>query len=675
MPQVTTYGNAEIQGQMAPSVRLRAGAAMPQNGQELQQLGSALQGAGRVVQEVTANINEAGAKDGDGEFLVKTNSMLHGQAANPDTGTPALPGYLDSVGQDALSGQPTVIQKMRDVQKQISDKLPNDNQKEMFNKQAEQRIAAATALVNDHAARQMSVYQESSSKLRLQSSVDSASISYRPGVDHPTGETMVPTDNAPAAGDTTPQAMPQGSNRVSTPTDASNLGDGGANANPQAPRIMQMGTLPATGNNDIGVAGAIASSIVTPVKDQPSAYQQSVKTAYNEANHLADLKGLTGSDSDGAQARQEFIKETVAPLYVNTFSNLIANGNINGARNYLDTVKGELDTKTVDALQNHLTVGQAQDDSVTVQRALLNSGMPFPDMYKALGDAFDKREQNATIGGVKVDGSIYEHVSGAIKAAEQKQRTDAEAGDAANIGQAQDYLINHPGSSVTGLPPKLYIALEARGHLSALDAFAHREDVTKPAVWFNVQTHLGDGSDKDIVKMSDADWYNMRSNMSASDFKMWTKERDDVKNGVVAPKNDPGSISMGFFNSALNQRLETLGIIPKDMVSDADRSRLGGLQQMATQWVLNDQSSQGKRFNQAEVAKSLDGLFANNVQFRTSFFGIPTGSSSKPLVNMRFGDIPKDERKAITQSLSNRGIANPTDQQVLNEYWSFHGRH
>lgn len=405
-----------------------------------------------------------------------------------------------------------------------------------------------------------------------------------------------------------------------------------------------------------------------------SAYQQGLRTVASETRSLyADLP------QDVQDAK---VKEALAGTYVNTLAYILGGkkgqgadpGSLASAKQYFDQVRDALSPEQIDKIQPVLDASNKQDQIVTVQRALQAQPGSISDKRKALGDAFDS---GGTIGGVKVNGEIYEHATSALDRMEAKQRSDEDRYTASAVGQAQDFLIRNPGAAVTDLPRNLYVALEQKGHLAALDAFANREATVKtnPAAWFNVQTHFGDGSALDIGKMSDTDWMQMRGVLNDHDWKSWSAQRDALKDGTLPAGKDPGNLHTAGFNAALNNRIISLGINPAAAKSEEDKERIGAIQQYATQWVIADQQAAGKRFNQDETQKSLDRLFATNVQFRNSFLGFSTGTTSQRMMTMTSKDLPAGAYDGIKQDLIKGGNTNPTDRDIMLQYWSLHGRH
>lgn len=172
--------------------------------------------------------------------------------------------------------------------------------------------------------------------------------------------------------------------------------------------------------------------------------------------------------------------------------------------------------------------------------------------------------------------------------------------------------------------------------------------------------------------LSDAQFYQLRSRLSQSDFQHFANKRQEAIKG--SPGNQPGDLNDGAINRTLNSRLAGLGIDPtlKDGTSDAER--LGAIRRFVDSSLIDAQNAVGKKFNDAEVQAHIDGLFAKSVTFRTSFLGFSTGSTGQSLLSMKVGDIPGDQKDRIKAAFKAQGVSNPTDGQILGAFFAAHAQ-
>ena len=72
-----------------------------------------------------------------------------------------------------------------------------------------------------------------------------------------------------------------------------------------------------------------------------------------------------------------------------------------------------------------------------------------------------------------------------------------------------------------------------------------------------------------------------------------------------------------------------------------------------------------------EVTKFVDGTFAKNLDFRNTFLGMNMGGVKQmPLLAMTVSDIPSEQLDLVKQSLANKGVTEPSNDQILRTYWN-----
>jgi soluble lytic murein transglycosylase len=108
--------------------------------------------------------------------------------------------------------------------------------------------------------------------------------------------------------------------------------------------------------------------------------------------------------------------------------------------------------------------------------------------------------------------------------------------------------------------------------------------------------------------------------------------------------------------------------VPKPSDSDEVKAHFGTLQHVVRESIDNAQQQLGRKMTAQELTDHIDGMFAKNITFRNSFVGIPYGTSQQPLLSMKIGDLPGDTRDALRASFAKRGVANPSDSDMLTAY-------
>lgn len=236
--------------------------------------------------------------------------------------------------------------------------------------------------------------------------------------------------------------------------------------------------------------------------------------------------------------------------------------------------------------------------------------------------------------------------------------------------QAQQWLISNNGD-FTKLPNNLRTAVTsyAPGKMDDLMKFA--KAISKG----DNETNMGAFNaaityPEELAKMSDAQFLQFqKTNFSLADQEKVAKLRANEINGD--PDQSAGSINSKTFNTTVNNRLTSIGINPtpdrKDMTA---QSRVGAIKKFIADDIYAQQQQLGRKMTGQEISDHVDSLFAKNITFRNTFLGMSTGTDSVPLLSMKVGDIPSDTRTAIMQSFAARGVAKPTDDQIVRAYWT-----
>ncbi|AQW29129.1 transglycosylase SLT domain-containing protein [Ralstonia syzygii subsp. celebesensis] len=175
---------------------------------------------------------------------------------------------------------------------------------------------------------------------------------------------------------------------------------------------------------------------------------------------------------------------------------------------------------------------------------------------------------------------------------------------------------------------------------------------------------------EELTSMTDSQFEMLKGQLSQTDFKHFANVRADFLNGKT--DQSAGAINTKAFNTALNNRLEALQIPTSPKNTDvAGRERVGAIQKFLRDGLFDAQQQAGKKFTPAEIGQYIDQQFSKSVQFRTSYLGGAFTSRGSPqtMLAMRTDDIPPDSRDALKQAFAKRGVANPTNTDILNAYW------
>lgn len=317
------------------------------------------------------------------------------------------------------------------------------------------------------------------------------------------------------------------------------------------------------------------------------------------------------------------------------------------------------------------TVGYVNN---VMSQFLAGQGAPaFPTESQFVSSAIQSLGQNPRIEQVQ----LTREQATAQYAMLQKSRD--EQGQQA-VMQAQQALIQNGGSMASLSPSlKMSVAQYAPGKMQELNDFAG--NVADPVRSDNLALYNDLTSNPSMLvtnpqtgqPWSQTDFSNMMvQNFTQRTARALIKQREDMVSGTA--DTSAQSINYQALNQALNPRLESIGLNPNPVRTDTDtQQRLGGIRQYLVDQVFQQQQQSGQKLTPEQINNLVGNVFSRDVTFKTSFIGIPTGSTTTNAMSMTPADVPADVRKQITAAYAAHGVSNPTDQQILRQYWSMNG--
>lgn len=246
--------------------------------------------------------------------------------------------------------------------------------------------------------------------------------------------------------------------------------------------------------------------------------------------------------------------------------------------------------------------------------------------------------------------------------ADRKQK-----GENATIA-AQQWLVQNNGN-MAAMPPALVGAVTQYAPDKYDNLMDFGKKIAAGGTTTNMAAYLDAVANTDELAKMPQSVFNhfVTTNFSPDDGKHIAALRQTEIDGVDT--NGAGSVNRPALNTALNSRLEAIGInpAPKDL---GEKARVGSIQKFVTDGIFAQQKQLGRKMTAQEVSDYVDQTMARNVTFRTTFLGATTGSAQAPLMGLKVGDIPTDSLTAVRTALAARGNTRPTDDQILRTYWT-----
>lgn len=247
----------------------------------------------------------------------------------------------------------------------------------------------------------------------------------------------------------------------------------------------------------------------------------------------------------------------------------------------------------------------------------------------------------------------FEEANKAVKQREDEGVANAMRAVISNGGRFSDL----PISVRAAIPPK-----EVDNVMNFAARVAKGDDVTNLALYQRLAT------DQAYLRgLTDNEFFRLRGQLNEADFKHFAKERADLVSGKTT--NGAEDLNTPAINQVLADRLRTLDMDPTPKDGSSDAMRVGAIRKFVRTSILSAQGVAGKKMTDAEVEKHIDGLFAKSQEFRTTFLGFGTGSTSQRLLTMKVGDIPSSIKDKLRADFKAAGVPEPTDADLLGAYW------
>ncbi len=227
--------------------------------------------------------------------------------------------------------------------------------------------------------------------------------------------------------------------------------------------------------------------------------------------------------------------------------------------------------------------------------------------------------------------------------------------------------LNKNGGNFLALPQNMRDSIPPKD-LSKVQSFAKSQLEGDRKTNLDLYNHLTSNPDY-LAKLSENQLQNLAPELSNADFKHFSTQRASLLKPDAG--NSPDILDTGAVNTHLNNLLNQLNIDPTPKDSDEEgKARLGTIRKFVNDSLLSSQAQIGKKFQDAEISKKINELFAKNIAFRKSFLGFNTGSTNKQLLTTQVEDIDSETKNKIEAAFIKRGISNPTKGQILGAYFN-----
>jgi len=316
-----------------------------------------------------------------------------------------------------------------------------------------------------------------------------------------------------------------------------------------------------------------------------------VGSVYSDINHYADMQGWP---ADSAQ-RKALTDSANDKIIQGAVKSALAQNQPSRAKLFLDeaTKAGAISETMHTELSSLVQVKSAQDTAARLSQTLPGSES---QKKKKINEMFMSKEIDVTTRDAAI--GYIEHDA----AQAEQERNKAEK---TIIGQAQDWVLQHPGVDITTMPPGMYSALRAIGQLGSMTSLADRlgkpVDENKALVTRGKLLQLASQDQDEFLRQFNTSAFNQYTNDLGI---QGTKEMQTLAAGMIEGK---GTYYKGFDKAFLEEA------IPPAVLKNADQKHafIAIQYEAITQWKQENPGKLPTIEDQKRIAQSANANWVN----------------------------------------------------------------
>jgi hypothetical protein len=394
-----------------------------------------------------------------------------------------------------------------------------------------------------------------------------------------------------------------------------------------------------------------------------SQYQIFSRAMRAEVAELARMSGV----KEGTSQYDAVMRGATTKLHEAVIGKFLSEEQPKMAAAYLKAHRGQIEAEKLDNITN--AVRQAEE-TIGIKDDSLRLSMSLKGPVNEQVSQVDQMFKDGKIGAALRDATVQriEHNDSRRRAAKAEYESNL-------IGQAQEWLIKNPNSSVLDMPAGMYQQLRNSGRLDSIISFAKNgRYITDPKAAAEV---MGMSAEQ-FAAMTPTEYVaRYRTRLDDSDF-AYGLAKVNAARGTATPQH----LEIISTGDRVEATAKQLGILPKAgkpsgsqaVEFDSFRKNINERVMAFEQGVLKGQ----RKANNQELQQILDGVVLDKAQVP----GVLWGSSPKPVSMMTpkeletafvivgneevpLASIPMSQRRLIIQKLTARGRV-VTEQEIAN---------
>lgn len=409
-----------------------------------------------------------------------------------------------------------------------------------------------------------------------------------------------------------------------------------------------------------------------------SLYQQRKTAMMAEVDDLAQQAGIVNENGEldrNSDQYKSLVRSANTKLHETVINQFVAEERPKMAAAYLKNYRGEIDREKLDNLTAFVKKAEetvnVKEDSLRLQLGM--SKLPFDQALSEVNTMFQDGKISAELRDATV--TRLEHQNQIAKQAEAKM-------NAQMLGEAQEWMIRHPGQPVINMPAKYQTWARETGHWASLKAL--EKTGGQGETNYEVYGRLITMPAEDLAKMSSDDLFTKyRSQLSKGDYEQMLVRIAAAKAAVGKAEAKPELTVFETNTEIVKRAAQENKILPYTGSPNEKQQKDFALFEKQIQKYVNEfeitQLGGKRKANTDEVKKITNQVLLDKVRIdewgrdpEVMSYQITPENAKQAYVDVKgkqvyLSQIPATDREQIAAGLKKRGL--PVTQQAIAEIW------
>lgn len=410
-----------------------------------------------------------------------------------------------------------------------------------------------------------------------------------------------------------------------------------------------------------------------------SLYQQRKTAMIGEIDDLAQQAGIVNANGEIDRSSEQYkalVRGANTKLHENVINQFVAEENPKMAAAYLKNYKGEIERDKLDNLTTYVKKAEetinVKEDSLRLQLSM--NKVPFDKALTDVNTMFNDGKISAELRDATVQ--RLEHQNNITKQAEAKFNANM-------LGEAQEWMIRHPGSTVLNMPAKYQQWARENGHWNSLKSLEKTDGQfkTNMNVWGKILTMPAD----ELAKMSSDEFIaKYRSGLDNSDLERGLAMLGAAKGQIIKADAKPDQMTVLETPVEIVKRAaQESKLIPYTGSPNEKQQKDFALFEKQVQTFVNEyeinQLGGKRKANGDEVKKITSQILLDKVKIdewgrdpEIMSYQVTPDNAKQAYVDVGgkqvyLAQIPKADRERIAAGLKERNL--PVTQQAIAQIW------